>query len=216
MTVYTHQWRSRMFMWSAFTCQLNYQHHLDLCHMTQCRNEQSYWCGSVAFSSLPWPISNSYEKSHQSLRSWKGAGTWTWPWGSAPACSLWCGCCIRRKGLRTQSGLQGCRPSRHSRFPQCRPQTAAGRTFHLDHACSLRCTWSDSGPEGQFYQSHAPAFMSVNYIFSSVWENWLLQAESLAIAFFFNLVSWFYMHFCFVPYCSQDLYGSTNKVLETT
>lgn len=73
---------------------------------------------------------------------WKCVNTWRWLWGSAPACSLWCGCCIRRKGLQTQSGLLGSLQSQHSRFPQCRPQTAAGKTSHLAHACSLRYTWS--------------------------------------------------------------------------
>lgn len=71
--------------------------------------------------------------------------TWMWPWGSVQRCSLWCGCCIRRKGLQTPSGWQGYQALLHSLFPQCKPQTAAGTTSHLDRVCSLRCTCSKQG-----------------------------------------------------------------------
>lgn len=66
--------------------------------------------------------------------------TWMWPWEFVLMCCLWCGCCIRRKGLRTQSDWRGCLLLLHSLFLQCRPLTTAGTTFHLDHACSPRCT----------------------------------------------------------------------------
>lgn len=70
--------------------------------------------------------------------------TWTWPWGSVRRCSLWCGCCIRRRGLRTPSGWLGCPPPPRSLFPQCRPRTAADTTSHPGRACNPRYTWSES------------------------------------------------------------------------
>lgn len=148
---------------------------------------------------------------------WKCVNTWRWLWGSAPACSLWSGCCIRRKGLQTQSGLLGSLQSQHSRFPQCRPQTAAGKTSHLAHACSLRYTWSDKRSRPLVFHSYAFVFIYSFYflIISNVGK--LQRPKSSAITFIYFLlrlvvsISFFFCSLLFTKTCE-----STNKVLATT
>lgn len=93
----------------------------------------------------PCPLLPCWAGNGSAIWGTGGVFTWTWPWGSVLRCSLWCGCCSRRKGLQTQSDLQGCPQPPSSPRPLCRPQTAADTTSRLDPACSPRYTWNKRG-----------------------------------------------------------------------